>query len=203
VRRGGFFVCGDAQCNPRCTQQSCGGAFGYRVSILARRFGELRACISPFKKPPSWSERLAVNFEKDVTLSLFMVRRLAEAGKFSSRMSKHKVELYRSKFVGEHHRLRFGDVGELYRIDDEKRILKGVPFVCNQFIHADFTYAIQGSDRNWAGLFTSSDFEKRKWLYRVPLTEIVKVLELAVSDYPSAIFTRYDREKEDWIVETD
>jgi len=157
----------------------------------------------PLKKPPSWSERLAVNFEKDVTLSLFMVRRLAEAGKFSSRMSKHKVELYRSKFVGEHHRLRFGDVGELYRIDDEKKILKGVPFVCNQFIHADFTYAIQGSDRNWAGLFTSSDFEKRKWLYRVPLTEIVKVLELAVSDYPSAIFTRYDREKEDWIVETD
>ena len=156
----------------------------------------------PQKKPPRWSERLVVNFEKDVTLALFMVRRLAEAGRFSSAMTLHKARIFRCAFHGKPHRLIYKDIEELYRLENEEPVSKGVAFVCNQFIHADFTFAYRGDDRNWEGLFTSSDFEKRKFLYKVPLSEIVKILELAVVDYPRNVSWRYDPEKEDWIVTT-
>ena len=157
----------------------------------------------PMMKPPRWSERLVVNFEKDVTVALFMVRRLAEASKFSSRMSQHRATIYRCSFVGHPHRLIYKDIDELYSLAKEETISRGPIFLCNQFIHADFTYAIRGSDRNWQGLYTSSDYEKKKWVYRVELAEIVKVLELAIDDYPNFIRRWYDNEKEIWITETD
>ena len=82
----------------------------------------------------------------------------------------------------------------------KSRYLKGSHSFATNFIHADFTFAYRGDDRNWEGLFTSSDFEKPKFLYKVPLSEIVKILELAVVDYPRNVSWRYDPQKEDWIV---
>lgn len=157
----------------------------------------------PVRKPPRWSERLVVNFEKDVTISLFMVRRLAEAGKLSSKMRMHRAKIYRCSFHGKPHRLIYKDIDELYRLEVEEEVLKGATFVCNQFIHAEFTFAFRGEDRNWLGLYTSSDFEKKKFVYKIPLSEIVSILELAAKDYPSCIIQRYDFEKEDWVIETD
>ncbi|WP_290779165.1 hypothetical protein [Hoeflea sp.] len=157
----------------------------------------------PVKHPPRWSERLVVNFEKDVTMALFMVRRLAEAGRFSTKFKNHRAEIFRCAFNGKPHRLIYKDISELYELGIEQPIAKDAIFVCNQFIHANFTYAIRGEDRNWNGLYTSSDFEKRKWIYRIPLSEILKILELAVVDSPSRMRWRYDDQAEDWIVETD
>lgn len=159
--------------------------------------------FKPVKKPMRWSERRVVNFEKDVTLALFMVRRLAEAGKFSSKMKTHKVRVSRCAFHGKPHRMIYKDIDELYNLEVEEAVSKSVMFVCNQFIHADFTFAYRGKDRNWEGLYTSSDFEKRRWVYRVPVAEVRTVLELAITDYPSSISWRYDPQREDWEVETD
>ncbi|MEO4045242.1 hypothetical protein AAFN47_26925 [Hoeflea sp. CAU 1731] len=155
------------------------------------------------KNPPRWSERLVVNFEKDITLALFMVRRLAEAGKFSSRFKNHQAKVFRCPFSGRPHRLIYKDIDELYELETEECVSKSAMFVCNQFIHADFTYAIRREDRNWDGLYTSSDFEKRKWIYRIPITEIIDILELAVEDEPTIISWRYNPDSEDWIVKTD
>lgn len=159
--------------------------------------------FQPVKKPPRWSEILVVNFEKDVTIALFMVRRLAEAGKFSSKMKNFKTRIFRCSFNGRPHRLIYKDIDELYDLETEEPVSKSVMFVRNQFIHANFTYAYRAEDRNWDGLYTSSDFEKRRWVYKVPLSEIRKVLELAVIDEPGRISWRYDPVKDDWEIETD
>lgn len=159
--------------------------------------------FKPLKKPPRWSERLVVNFEKDVTMALFMVRRLAETGKFSSKMKKHKVRVFRCAFYGRPHRLVYKDIDELHNLEGEETFSTSVMFICNQFIHADFTYAYRREDRNWEGLYTSSDFERRRWVYKVPLAEIRAILELAVVDAPGHISWRYDPEREDWVSETD
>ena len=118
-------------------------------------------------------------------------------------MKLHKAQIYRCSFRGRPHRLVYKDIDELYQLEDEEPISKGVAFVCNQFIHADFTFAYRGKDRNWDGLYTSSDFEKKKFVYKVPLAEIIDILELAVDDYPSSVSMRYDPKKEDWITDTD
>lgn len=156
----------------------------------------------PKKKVPRWSEKQVVNFEKDVTLALFMVRRLAEAGKFSSEMKNHRTQVFRCAFHSKPHRLIHKDIAELYRLENVETVSKDVAFICNQFIHANVTFAYRGEDRNWEGLYTNSDYEKRKFIYKVPLSEIIKILELAVIDYPHTVSFRYDSDKQDWIVTT-
>lgn len=165
-----------------------------------KRYAKL---FEPVKKPPRFSERLIVNFEKDVTVSLFMVRHLAEAGRFSSAMEKHSVQLYRCRFVGKPHHIIYQDISELYSLDVEEDVSKGVPFVCNQFIHARYTFATRDHERNWDSIYVSSDYDKKKYIYRVPVAEIIRVLKLATVDYPSRSTLRYDTAKEEWIRETD
>ncbi|GLQ16572.1 hypothetical protein [Maritalea porphyrae] len=158
--------------------------------------------FKPVKNPARRTERVLVNFEKDVTMALFMVRRLAEDGKFSTKFKNHRAKILRFAFNGRPHRLRYKDLDE-YELENEQPILKGAIFVCNQFIHAHCTQALVKEDRNWAGLYTNSDFEKRKWIYFVPILEIVKILEMAVEDFPSSVTWRYDPVAEDWLSETD
>lgn len=159
--------------------------------------------FQPTAKPPRWSERSVVNFEKDVTIALFMVRRLLEAGRFSSKMKSYRTRAFRCAFRGQPHRTIYKDIDELYDLEVEESVSKDVPFICNQFIHADFTFAYRGADRNWEGLYTSSDFEKRRWIYRVPLSEIRAILDLAVVDAPSCGTWQYDPKREEWVHSTD
>ncbi len=162
----------------------------------------------PKKNPPRFSERLVVNFEKDVTLALFIVRRLAEAGRFSPKIRKHKVKIYKCKpNVNSGSSNRSIPLGPLidissYQTEYEEKIHKDVIFVCNQFIHANYTFSYRGNDRNWQGLYTTSYFERNKGIYRVPLQEIVKLLDLAIIDYPTEVRVRFDTKKDDWVMET-
>ena len=95
--------------------------------------------FQPVNNPPRLSIKSVVNLEKDVTIALFMVRRLAEAGKLSKRFKDHRAEVARCAFTGQPYRLRWKDVGELYELENESNVSKSAIFICNQFIHADFS----------------------------------------------------------------
>lgn len=166
------------------------------IACYARKF-------QPVVKPPRWSERLVVNFEKDVTLALFMVRKLDESGKFSSKTKKHRAVIYRSQNTKKVNSLNYLNIGDIYDLGKEDVVSKPISFICNQFIHGGATFAYRAPDRNWDGLYTCSDYERRKYIYRVPLAEIVKILELAAIDYPNFIKMTFNADREDYDVETD
>jgi len=154
-------------------------------------------------KPPRWSERLQVNFEKDVTIAFYMVRKLMECTKLSSKTMKYNAQIYRSPCVQKVNNLNFGDIGELYDLENEEPVYKNVKFVCNQFIHGGAMFAYRESDRNWGGLYTCSNFELNKFVYRIPLDEIRRILKIAGNDYPSRVSLVYNENMRDFIVTTD
>ncbi len=82
--------------------------------------------FKPVSKPPRWSEKLQVNFEKEVTLSFFMIRKLKESVMLSSNTNKYKVKVYRSPCVGKVTNSNFWNIGELYDLNDEKQVSKSV-----------------------------------------------------------------------------
>ncbi|WP_299655358.1 hypothetical protein [uncultured Jannaschia sp.] len=144
-----------------------------------------------------------VNFEKDVTIALFMVRKLDESGKFSSRIKKHRAAIFRSRSVKTITQMNYRNIEEVYDLTTEEKISKPISFVCNQFIHGGATFAYRREDRNWDGIYTCSDYERAKYIYRVPLSEVVALLELAVIDYPASIRMIFNPAKGDYDVETD
>ena len=55
--------------------------------------------FKPVSKPLRWSEKQQVNFEKDVIISFFMIRKVIESTKLSSKTVKYKATMYRSPCV--------------------------------------------------------------------------------------------------------
>jgi len=72
--------------------------------------------LQPVAKPARWSERIQVNFEKDVTISFFIIRKLIESTKLSFKTTKYEAQIFRSPCVGKVNNLNFFDIGELSEI---------------------------------------------------------------------------------------
>lgn len=140
--------------------------------------------FTPTNKPPRWSEKLAVNFEKDVIMACFMIRKLYESKKLSSLTEKHKVQVFSCQSTGSVNARNFWDIEELYDLEKETKVSKSIIFTCNQFIHGGAIYAYRKSDRNWGGVYTCSDFERKNYIYRLPITEIITMLKVVGNDYP-------------------
>jgi hypothetical protein len=52
-------------------------------------------------------------------------------------------------------------------------------------------------------VYTCSDFERDKRIYRIPVSTIIEILETAANDYPTKIDYIYCSKKQDYIVTTD
>lgn len=139
--------------------------------------------LRPVKNPKRWSERAVVNFEKELMISFFMVRALLERGKLSTKINAHKVPVTAYSWNGTHiTMLNFFDVHELYDFEKGKTTQLSVNFLSNQFVHARAIYADRDETKNWSHVLLCSDFERKKAIYRVPVTEIQRIFHLVADD---------------------
>ncbi len=167
---------------------------------------DLLSCYEKFKpvsKPPRWTERLQVNFEKEVTISFFMIRKLIESTKLSTKTTKYQVHVFRSPCIEKINNRNFWDIGKLYDLEIEETVSKNINFICNQFIHGGAMYAYRKEDRNWGGIYTCSDFERQKYVYRIPINEIINILKIAGDDYPKITSMIYDESTKDYFIKSD
>lgn len=157
--------------------------------------------LKPVKKPARWSERVAVNFEKELMISFFMVRAILEHNKTSGKSRDYQVPVRRSPWNGKPiTQLNFWDATELYHFQHETGVHLTLPFLANQFVHAKIIYAGRDKTRNWSEVLLCSDYEIRRAIYRVSIEEIRKIFFLVGTDYTQWINCRWDEARGDWRV---
>lgn len=159
--------------------------------------------LRPVSNPPRLSERLVANFEKYLIVSFFMLRKLLESNRLSSKTAKHKIKVFRAPCFGSVNNRNYLWVDELYDLNTEEEVHKDVRFVSNQLIHCGAIFAYREKDRNWGGVYTCSDFERSQYIYRLPLCELLCVLEIASTDYPKLERIYWDDKLADYVRETD
>src|SRR3990172_524460 len=158
--------------------------------------------LAPTTKPPRWTERLAVRFEREIIISFFCIRKLFDNHKVSSASRNHKATVYVSKSTGKNvTRMDFG-YDEFYDYENEKKEKKGIYFLANQFIHSYIIFPYRNEDRNWGGLFVCSDYERNNMFLRIEIAEIIKILNVVGSDYPSTVKMKFDPKIKDYKIET-
>lgn len=159
--------------------------------------------LKPVEKPPRWSEKLVVNFEKELIKSFFCVRKLIEAHKLSSKSIRYRAGVFCYAPSGEKiTKSNQWDIDAIYDLQREKRVRRSIVFLSNQLIHSCTLYAYRESDRNWGGVFACSDFERDKTIYRIPVLEIIKIFKLVGTDYPYSFAMTWSDECGDYVVET-
>jgi hypothetical protein len=159
--------------------------------------------LRPRNKPAPWTERAHCVLERELMVGFFMVRRLIELHKVSSKTREHIMEIFsypaRQKHVSliNHH-----DIEELYSLEKESREHKKPLYVSNQFIHAYTSFVLRDSTRNWSDVFIVSDFERNHCIWRVPIEEIRTLFLTAAEDYPHSTNMVYDPNVGDYLVST-
>lgn len=159
--------------------------------------------LKAVKTPKRWSEKLVVNFEKELIISFFCIRKLIETHKVSEKSRKYRASVFCYAPTGK--KITWNnqwDIDAIYNLQKEKKVTKGIIFLANQLIHSCTLFVYREKDRNWGGVFACSDFERNKTIYRIPIKEIINIYELVGNDYPSSMTIKWDIEKDDYKIET-
>lgn len=160
--------------------------------------------LRPITKPKRWREKLMVNFEKELIISFFLIRKLFETHKVSNKSREYRASVYCYAPTGKRiTKLNEWAIDEIYNLEKEKRVKKSILFLSNQLIHSCTIFAYREEDRNWGGVYACSDFERNKTIYRISIQEIIKIFELVGNDYPSSMRMTWNEKKGDYLVETD
>jgi hypothetical protein len=159
--------------------------------------------LKPVKNPKRWSEKRQVNFEKEIVISFFKIRKLFESNKVSNTSKKYKARFFRYPIKAKKvTNMSYWDIYEIYDLKKKSEVEKSIVFICNQLIHGGATFAFRNDDRNWGGVFTCSDFERSKFIYQVPIEEIITIFNLVGSDYADKLSYTYSEELDDYKIET-
>jgi len=98
--------------------------------------------LRPVKQPNRWSEKSVVNFEKEIIVSFFCIRKLFEAQKISSKPREYKAQVYSYAPTGKKiTKLNQHSIDEIYDLVNEKKVHKKIVFLANQLIHSCTIFA--------------------------------------------------------------
>lgn len=159
--------------------------------------------LSPVKSPPRWSEKLIVNFEKELIISFFMVRKLFETHKVSSKSKKYQARIFECPAIRKVTYLNDIIIEENYDLGKEKSITRNIVFIANQLIHSGTIFAYREKDRNWGGVYVCSDYERKNSIFRIPISEIKKIFHIVGNDDPTTLKMTYDHKKDDYVITAD
>lgn len=136
-------------------------------------------------------------------LGFFMLRRLVELRKVSSRTSGDSLSVFSYKAVGKQvHQLNGHDIWELYKMDEETPVKKKLFYIANQFVHAYTSFIDRDESRNWSDVFIVSDFDRNDCIWRVPVSEIERIFRIAADDYPCITQMVFNKKRGDYDIKT-
>ncbi len=136
-------------------------------------------------------------------IGFFIVRRMIELNKVSSRVAKLKLNVFSAPVTKHVNKKSRFFVHENYNWDAEKSEQKAVLYICNQCIHAYISFVHRGPDRNWSDLLVVSDYDRNNVMWRIPFAAIVSLFEATSKDWPLFYQMIYDSKLDDYKVKTD
>jgi hypothetical protein len=159
--------------------------------------------IRPVARPKRWSERAVCTVERDVMIGCFIVRRLIELHKVSSRVAKLQLGVFSVPVIKDVNKMSRFSIEENYDWKVEKAESKAVSYICNQCIHAYVSVVTRATDRNWSDLFVVSDYDRNSVIWRIPFSILIQLFETAAKDWPASHAMTYDDDLGDYRVTTD
>ena len=159
--------------------------------------------VRPVCKPKRWSERAVCTVERDVMIGFFIVRRMVELHKVSSRIAKAQLDVFSAPTIKAVNEMNRFSVEENYNWDAERAEQKSVLYVCNQCIHAYLSLVCRSTDRNWSDLLVASDYERSNVIWRIPFSTIIALFEAASTDRPMMVQAVYNPKIGDFTITTD
>ncbi|WP_098743545.1 hypothetical protein [Paenibacillus sp. EZ-K15] len=158
--------------------------------------------ISTKYRVTPFSEELAVEFEKDIMIALYSVRKLEEARKLSSNTKSIQLKVKSYKNLKNVTLLNWHRIEELFDLDNPINEKIRANHFYNQIIHSYIFLISTDESDSIDGFFFCSDRVRNKRLYYVELIEIERFVSFVGNDYPTKQSFDYDESLQDYTVNT-
>ena len=138
-------------------------------------------------KPRRWVEASFARVEQHAMIGCFMVRRLIEAEKVSTRLSKKPIHLEAYPFDAEwlptimnwHH------IDRHYDIESKRSVTLPVLELCNQMMHSYIFIPVMGVDVNQlCSLLFTSDRKRGSFLFKIETLALADLFIEFADNYP-------------------
>jgi len=151
-----------------------------------------------------WTDSDNAEFEKEIMIGFYIIRKLIEANKLTNRIISTNIKGYKFQKVGE--QITFMNNHRFHEFYDLQKQLKNkfdLRFLINQFVHSYIFYPIidfvnpeirknisdnvsdeeyeqlyQNEEKQIVGIWFNSDDNKDKFLYKIDLIKIINLFEV-------------------------
>jgi len=151
----------------------------------------------------AWSIRSIVLFERELMLTFFCIRKLIEVKKLTDACERNRIVAHR--FPNRGGRSDFMSLIEFHKVYDMSsgdRMNLTIGFVSNQLIHSYFIFAVFSRRHRLNGVWVTSDFERCKALYRIPLDSLVAAIRAVAADQIRRLRMKHGRYDGEWEIDT-
>ena len=147
-----------------------------KARSLARRSSQKR-----------WPEASMAKVEQEVMLAFYAIRKLIEAEKLSTATAQQRLSVRRYPPTGKPvTKMNWHHLEELFDLGNPTTESRDIEFICNVFIHSlVFLLLKDEHDRGLVGFLVTSDKQRKKGLFEVPLHTVLGVLRQVARDYPN------------------
>jgi hypothetical protein len=147
------------------------------------------------------SERRSFAIERTLFVSVYIMRKLWEAGKLSSAWKERRISCVFHPPKGKTtDRLNWHRIDELYQLDTPTPESLTTIELCHRLIHSFVFVVVEAPKKAIAGFFFASDKTKHRGLWFVRLDDMQALLREAGRDYPSSSRMVRHPKTNEWIV---
>lgn len=148
-----------------------------------------------------WNNRSYFLFEKEIFISFYIIRKLIEADKFSTKNREMKIPCHMfptsekkvTKF--NKHRIEVLYDFSKYKMDEIRLI-----DLCHQIIHSYIFDPVFAENKKVIGFWVTSDRRRNRSLYCIFIDDVIKLFNILGNDYPNYMNSYYDNKTKDYII---
>ena len=148
-----------------------------------------------------WYDGTFADVEKTVMLGFYAIRKLTEAHKLDDKTSGQSVAVTvypaTGKFVT---RTNWHHWWELYDMEGPWKAKVQLTPLCHQFVHSYVFSCAFDETRAFESVLVSSDRDRNRLLYSVPVAEVIRVFRRVGKNYPNFYHSEFNESKGDYDV---
>lgn len=138
--------------------------------------------------------------EKSVFYSAFIIRKLIDCGgKLSDEADHYSLKVFSVRPLQPIDRLHQWPEEDSHDWENEKEIIVAGKNICNWLIHSYMFFMVFNEDNIIDSFSVTSDFDRNKILYRIPLRSWIAYMDYIASDDIVSMSSHYDFSVGDYI----
>ena len=145
-----------------------------------------------------WSEELEFEFEKNIFIGFYSVRKLIESGLLADTLKgwNIKLEKYLPKDTVNNDYLAINDWHTAYNLLSGDEIQLTPEKICNQFIHSKIFSAFVPEGLGCVGVFVASDRDFKGGVFYIRLVEILEIFISIANNKITKLSVSIDKDNE-------